>query len=513
MSRNLRHNPVARAASTRPNPSAARRSAPLDPVVCRRAHAARDPRFDGVFFIGITSTGIYCRPVCRARLPRQENCRYFESAAAAEQAGFRPCLRCRPELAPGRALVDATGRLAALAAARIAAGGLNGRRVSELASELCVGERQLRRALAREYGVSPIELAQTHRLLLAKRLLTDTALPVTKVAYASGFGSVRRFNAVFAERYRMSPVALRRSSPSAGEPDAPLSLTLAYRPPFDWAALLDYFRGRATPGVEVVDGERYLRTVVLDGHRGQVAVDRPDGTTHALRAEVSLSLVPVLMPLLARLKAAFDLDAEPDAIVAHLAGDDVLGDLVTARPGLRVPGGFDGFEVALRTILGQQVSVRAATTLAGRLAAAFGEPAETGHLGLTRYPVQAERLAEAEPAELIALGLTRARAASAIALAQAVASGELRLEPGGDVAGTVERLKTIPGIGEWTAQYIALRALRWPDAFPHTDLGLRRALGDTTPARLLAAAERWRPWRGYAAQYLWTGPNGKGEER
>jgi AraC family transcriptional regulator, regulatory protein of adaptative response / DNA-3-methyladenine glycosylase II len=475
----------------------------LDQESCYRALSARDPRFDGLFFVGVTSTGIYCRPVCPARLPRRDRCHFYGSQAAAEQAGFRPCLRCRPELAPGRASVDSASRLAGAAAARIAAGALNQAGVEDLARELFVGARQLRRALRREYGVGPAELAQTNRLLLAKRLLGETELSMTEVAFASGFSSVRRFNGLFRERYGLAPGELRRS-PGGGALHATLSLTLPFRPPLDWEALLTFLAGRATPGVEVVEGGRYRRTLVLGGHRGHLAVGPDEGAKHALRVEVSHSLAPVLMPLLSRLRTLFDLDAEPDRIAGCLERDPVLGPRVRRHPGLRVPGAVDGFELAVRAVLGQQVSVQAATTLAGRLAHAFGEPAETGHPGLTRYPVAAERLAAAEPEQLLDLGVTRARAHCIIGLAAAAAAGELRLEPGADVDGTIETLQALPGIGPWTAQYIAMRALHWPDAFPHTDLMLKRAFGTSSAAELLQAAEAWRPWRAYAALHLWN---------
>lgn len=478
----------------------------LDAETCYRALRAHDPRFDGIFFIGVTTTGIYCRPVCRARRPRSERCRYFSTAAAAEAQGFRPCLRCRPELAPGRAMTDATSRLAAAAAARIAGGGLNGRSVPQLAAELYVGERQLRRALRREYGVSPVALAQTHRLLMAKRLLTDSSLPMTTVASASGFSSVSRFNTLFRERYRLSPTALRRVRTTTPANDGRMTLTLAYRPPLAWHALLAFLAARATPGVELIENGRYVRTVSLGAHRGHVSVGPAGERRPELRVEVSLSLVPVLMPLLSGLKNLFDLDAEPVAIEGHLAADPLLGPLVRQHAGLRVPGGVSGFELAVRAVLGQQVSVRAASTLAGRIAAAFGEPTSSPLPGLTRYPATAERLADAHPERLAALGVTRARAVSIAALARAVADGEVRLDPGVEVDDAIERLQALPGIGAWTAQYIAMRALHWPDAFPHSDLGLRKALGGISHARVLAAAEPWRPWRAYAAMHLWHRP-------
>lgn len=487
----------------------------LDPESCYRALTACDPRFDGVFFVGVTTTGIYCRPVCTARRPDRANCRYFATASAAEAEGFRPCLRCRPELAPGPARVDASNRIAEAAAARIAAGALNEGSVPHLASDLCVGERHLRRVIRGELGASPVQLAQTHRLLLAKRLLTDTSLPVTRVAFASGFSSVSRFNTLFRQRYRMNPMTLRRSRAAEPAGDGTLALTLAYRPPFAWDHLLAFLAARAIPGVEAIGDDRYFRTIVLREHRGSVSVSLNGGAAAAengsarsgraneLRVSISLSLAPVLMPLLAGLKQLFDLDAAPEYIVAHLADDSRIAPLVRRLPGLRVPGAVDGFELALRAILGQQISVAAATTLAGRIAAAFGEPAETGHPELTRYPVAPERLAEARPTELMDLGVIGARAGAIVELARVFAHGDLILAPGTDVKQTLDRLRSVRGIGPWTAQYIAMRALHWPDAFPHTDLALRKALGGASAAEVRRTAERWKPWRAYAAMHLW----------
>lgn len=517
----------------------------LDDAQLYRALIARDTRFDGVFFVGVTSTRVYCRPVCSAPKPRPEHCRYYVSAAAAERRGFRPCLRCRPELAPGTALashgtaasIDAVRWLAHAAAARIAAGALDRGGVDVLAAELGVTARHLRRAVERELGATPVELAQTRRLLTAKQLLCDTDLPVTQVALASGFQSVRRFNTLFRERYRLAPSALRRrarlrqdsgivmaETAPAGET---ISLSLAYRPPLDWRAMLDYLAARATPGVEAVapDG-RYWRTVQLHGHRGYIALGPAAATRAArharvgrapdVRLELSVTLLPVLVPLIARLRSLLDLDADPVAIAAHLSGDPALGVLVAQRPGLRVPGAVDGFELALRTVLGQQVSVRGATTLAGRLARLVAEPllatppvrVGAPPIPLTHLPVTAARLADASPALVAEIGLPRTRAACIVALARAVAAGELPAlsgdVPGGDPATHMQRLMEVPGIGPWTATYIAMRALRWPDAFPEGDLALRKAMGGLSPARLRAVAERWRPWRAYAAQHLWA---------
>ena len=479
---------------------------------CIRALDARDPRFDGVFFVGVASTGIYCRPVCPARPPRRDRCRFFANAAAAERKGFRPCLRCRPELAPGNASVDATARVANAATARIAEGALNGRSVDELAAEFAITGRQLRRVIEQQTGVSPIELAQTHRLLLAKRLLTDTALPMTQVAFASGFQSVRRFDALFQERYRLAPGTMRRRAAGKTPGDTEtMSLTLGYRAPLAWDALLQFFAGRATPGVEYVDGNVYGRTVGIDSVNGWVRVQPAEharksvqkiSDRRSLKVEIPTSLTPVLMPLLARLRALFDLDVDPIVIEDALAASG-LEKLVRARPGLRVPGAMDGFDLALRAVLGQQVSVKGATTLAGRFAEKFGDRIETPDPRLRFGAPVARRVAEASIAELRLLGVTGARATSIHALASAVAGGALRIEPGVDVARVVAQLVALPGIGDWTAQYVAMRALRWPDAFPASDLWLRRAVGGLTAARLEKESAGWQPWRAYAAMHLW----------
>jgi AraC family transcriptional regulator of adaptative response / DNA-3-methyladenine glycosylase II len=474
----------------------------LDAESCYRALAARDPRFDGVFFVGVTTTRIYCRPVCPASTPGRERCRFFPSAAAAEQAGFRPCLRCRPELAPGHAPVDAARHLAYAVAARIEAGALDdGGSLETLAAEFGRSSRQLRRAVRQELGVSPVELAQTHRLLLAKQLLTETRLPVIQVALASGFASVRRFNALFRSHYRLTPSRLRRArGPTSGE--GSVRLRLSYRPPLAWPEMLRYLAGRSLAGVECVCGPCYLRTAALGKHRGWVRVEPVEGR-NALAVELSLSLVPVLPGLLARLRNLFDLNARPDVIVRHLGGDARIGPAIRRCPGLRVPGAFHGFELAVRAVLGQQVSVRAATTVAGRMAAAFGQPIETPFPGLNRLSPTPERLAAVDIAELAALGIPGKRAETVRTLARAAAAGQLPLEPGPAPGDTLGRLLQLPGVGEWTAQYIVMRAARWPDAFPHGDLGLRNGMGEMSSGQLLRTAEAWRPWRAYAAMHVW----------
>jgi len=478
-------------------------SSSLDPDVCSRAVGARDPRFDGLFFVAITSTGVYCRPVCPSRTASDQNRRFFTTAAGAELAGYRPCLRCRPELAPGQAVIDAVPRLAQVAVRRIAAGALNGRGVPELARDLGVSARHLRRALEREVGVSPVELAQTQRLLLAKHLLADTALPVTRIAYASGFQSLRRFNTVFQERYRLSPTAIRRrirSTEGTQEPPSteglggsPVSLTLAYREPMAWDVLLDALRHDALPGVESVSDSRYARAMRLGQCTGVVTAEPVTGKGQ-LRVTLSPSLLPVLMEVLARLRQVFDLDAEPDVVDECLARTD-LAPLVARHRGIRLPGAVDGFDAVLRLVLEGSGAMR-------RVVHHLGEPIDSGVPALDRLAPSADRVVDAGGPRLQALGMSRRRSEILSALARAVADGALRLEPGREVAPTRDALRSIPGVGEPLAAAILLRALHWPDAFAAGDRVLQRAAGAGSPRELLARAEQWRPWRGYAVQHL-----------
>ena len=471
----------------------------LDADQCYRALSAHDSRFDGRFFVGVATTGVYCRPVCTARTPLRGNCRFFPSAAAAEAQGFRPCLRCRPELAPGHATIDASRRLAQAAAGLIDDGRLGYEaRLPELAAALGVTDRHLRRIFRDEFGVAPVEYAQTQRLLLAKRLLTDTALPVIEVALASGFASLRRFNHLFRTRYRMTPGDLRRSAPAM--PRDTLAFDLAYRPPYDWESMRDFLARRAIAGVEAVEGRRYLRSVRVerDGKeaRGWISI-APSAKPRALRVTASASLARAVPAVLARVKQLLDLSCHPDEVCV------TLGRLASANPGLRLPGAFDGFEVAVRAILGQQVTVRAASSIAGRFAAAFGEPVETPHAALTTLFPSAARVAALDPARIAATGIIASRARAIAMLAREVAEVGLVLDPGAEVDATLERLQRIPGIGPWTAQYIAMRALAWPDAFPHPDVAVLKAMKEKNPRRALAHADRWRPWRSYAVLHLW----------
>lgn len=483
----------------------------LDADACYRAVAAHDARFDGAFFIGVTSTGIYCRPVCRVKTPRRENCRFFAHASQAEGAGFRPCLRCRPELAPQTLAWSAQDASALLAqhAARLLdspdAWGDEVPSVAGLAARLGVSDRHLRRVFEAELGVSPMDWLQTRRLLAATQLLADTRLPVAQVALAAGFASLRRFNAAFAAQYRMSPTALRRDG-SEAKPGDGIAVTLGFRPPYDVREMLQFLQQRGIAGVEQIDQSTHTvaRTLRLDDDtRGWIAC-RFEPEQHRVQVRVAESLAPQLPRVIARVRAWLDLDADPAAIHAVLGAD------FPALAGLRVPGTLDGFELAVRAVLGQQVTVAAARTLTTRLVERFGTPLATPIDGLTRLFPSPAALAAASGDELGQLGLVRQRQAAIHALAQAVPSGHISLHAGADVQTTMDSLKALPGIGAWTADYIALRALRWPDAFPSGDMALQKALapeGQRLTARAAESrAERWRPWRAYAVIRAWHSP-------
>ncbi len=464
---------------------------------------ARDARFDGRLYYGVTSTGIYCRPVCRVRTPARHRCRFFASAALAEVAGFRPCLKCRPEIAPGLAAMDSPQALAVAAARAIehavAAGSDSG--VARIAARLGVSDRHLRRIFQAVHGVAPRDYLATQRLLLAKRLLTDTAAPITQVAFASGFASLRRFNAAFAQRYRMPPSRLRREGAAAATAAAGPVLRLAWRPPYDVEALLAFLARRQVTGLEQREGLEWRRTLGL-WHGGQHCVGwlamRFEPARHEVHLQVAPALAPALGAVIERVRHGLDLDADPTAI------DPLLARLpLPARAGLRVPAAFDGFEGAVRAVLAQQVSVAAARTLTQRLVVRLGTPLATPYAGLTQAFVTAPALAAAEPAVLRGLGIVAQRAGALRALAAAVEAGRLDLDRAAPLEPTLAVLRSLPGIGEWTAQVIAMRVLGWPDAWPVGDVGLTKALRSCAGAPLDPLALAWRPWRAYAAMRLW----------
>jgi len=479
----------------------------LDNASCYRALCAKDSRFDGEFFVGVSTTGIYCRPVCRVKTPRASSCTFYPNASAAEAAGFRPCLRCRPELAP-YALQQ---NLAYAIWQRIASGALNaGSSMQDLAHTVGLSARQLQRLMQSHFGVSPIELAQTARLLFAKKLLQETNLTMTELAYSAGFGSVRRFNALFLSRYGMAPGALRRNEKVVVNSDV-ITLRLAYRAPFAWDTMLDYLSGRIIAGVEAIAKNEYVRSVNIE--HGNQRLQGWLKVSHLIKeqqieVQVSNQLSPVLMQLLARLRQQFDLDANPTVVEFHLTADPLLASQITRTPGLRVPGTFDRFELAIRAVLGQQISVAAATTLATRLVQQFGTPVATPFENITHHFPEPAQLAKISLERIINIGLPEKRAATILALAQFAAGGGLEITPGFSLEQTVTQLKSVPGIGEWTAQYIALRALRFPDAFPAGDLGLQKGAAENgekkiSEVQLLNRAKTWAPWRGYAALLLW----------
>jgi AraC family transcriptional regulator, regulatory protein of adaptative response / DNA-3-methyladenine glycosylase II len=474
----------------------------LDPAICRQAVLARDARFDGRFFTAVTSTGIYCRPICPARPPKPENCRFYPSAAAAQAAGFRPCLRCRPETAPGLGAWRGASNTVSRAMALIDLGALDANGVDALATRLGVGERHLRRLFLKHLGASPVAVAQTRRVLVAKQLIHETQLSMSQIALASGFGSVRRFNETLRALFGRPPSELRRARTPAGVDQAAVTLSLGYRPPYDWPAMLAFLAARAIPGVESTEAGVYRRTITLDGVAGDIAVSHePD--RHRLRATIRFGRLAALPTIIARLRRLFDLEADPEAIGGALARDGHLARLVTARPGLRVPGAWDGFELAVRAIVGQQITVAGATRLVGNLAETFGEAYDVGDHGLTRIFPDPGVIANAAIG-----GMPGARASAIRSIALAAASDPAIFERGADLAASVAKLRAMPGVGEWTAQYIAMRAMREPDAFPTADVGLMRAMdlgaGRPNADALGQRARAWRPWRAYAALHLWT---------
>ncbi len=474
------------------------------------AFKTKDVRFDGRFFVGISSTGIYCRPVCRAKLPKAENCSFYFTAAEAEKAGYRPCLLCRPELAPGSEVADFATNFVYRAARMLEKNCGSGQSLEEIAGQLGCTGRHLRRVFTAEYNVSPVQYQQTCRLLLAKNLLTDTDLSILDVAMAAGFGSLRRFNDLFKKQYKLSPTALRRQTTEGKKYNDGITLALGYRPPYPWEEILNFLGGRAIAGIEIIKDGRYMRTVDLINAEGRHVYgwirvgNRPE--KNVLTVTLSETLLPVLSQVLARIRYLFDLYCDPYAVY------ETLQVMNSIRPGLcvlgtRVPGCFSSFEMAVRAVLGQQITVKAASTLAARITRSYGTPVQTGIEGLTHiFPLPEDilNLGEAITDCLGVLGVTSARSNTIYELARKLVQGEIDLDLPARPEEEIKKLMAVKGIGSWTAHYIAMRSMKWPDAFLETDVGIKKALYPYTAKELLKLSQAWRPWRSYAAINLWN---------
>jgi AraC family transcriptional regulator, regulatory protein of adaptative response / DNA-3-methyladenine glycosylase II len=467
--------------------------------VCSRARLSRDPRFDGKFFIGVRGSGVYCRSICPAPTAKEKNCTYFPTAAAASEAGYRPCLRCRPECSPGTKAWAGTSNTVSRALLLIGESGLESGGVEGLAERLGVGTRHLRRLFLKHLGATPSSVAQTRRLHFAKKLIDDTRLPMGEVALASGFGCVRRFNAAIRGTYRRTPTQIRKlARPEHGAAKNHYSFDLRFRPPYDWAGILDFLRRRAIPSVEHVENGAYRRTIEWNGRHGYFEV-RADGK-HSLALTIEFEDSSALFHIVERIRGMFDVNADPAKIARALRTDPLLAPLVKATPGVRVPGAWDGFELGVRAIVGQQISVQGASTITGRIAEKFGR-AYAPAAGLTRVFPSAAVLANAN---LAGVGLTTSRAATIREFARRVRDGAITFHGVIDVTEFAKELTEIPGVGAWTAQYVAMRALGDPDAFPSGDVALLRASRLTNHRALNLRAEQWRPWRAYATLYLWS---------
>lgn len=466
----------------------------LDRRSCDRARKSRDARFDGKFFIAVTSTRIYCRPICPARSPKDENIRYYPTAAAAQAAGFRPCLRCRPEASPGTPAWHGTSGVVSRGLRLITDGALDREGVDALADRLGVTARHLRRLFLQHLGATPIEVALTRRVHFAKKLIDETHLPIAQIAFASGFGSLRRFNGEIRRVYSRTPTQLRRLARKRPSDRAGYQFRISYRPPYDWKSVIGFLSARATPGVERVDADRYQRTISIAGNHGTIAVS-PAADGPALILDVDVSDSRSLLLIVERVRRMFDVAADPAVIAEQLSGDALLKRSLAAHPGIRTPGAWDPFELTVRAILGQQISVAAATTIAGRVAARWGTPVD-GANGLTHLFPTASQLMRAPLEEA---GIISTRAATLRAVAKAVCDGTLVF----DDDSTATQLLAIPGIGDWTMQYVLMRALNEPDAFLCGDLVLKRIAGGCTSRELERRSEPWRPWRAYAVMLLW----------
>jgi AraC family transcriptional regulator of adaptative response / DNA-3-methyladenine glycosylase II len=474
----------------------------LDWQICSRARLSRDPRFDGKFFIAVLGSRVYCRSICPAPTAKEKNCRYYPTAAAAAEAGFRPCLRCRPECSPGTPAWMGTSNTVSRALRLIGETGLDDDGMEGLAERLGVGSRHLRRLFVRHLGAAPSAVARTRRLHFAKKLIDETQLPFGQIALASGFGCVRRFNAAIRKTYKRTPTQIRRLVRQTATPlENQYVFHLRFRPPYHWPTMLSFLAARATPGVEAVESGRYARSISVHGVAGCFEVSF-DEEHNSLRVRIQFGEPGSLFFIVERIRAMFDLNADLSDIALVFENDAVLSELVERAPGIRLPGCWNGFELAIRAILGQQITVRGATTLAGRIVEKFGSPFAGGG-SVTRLFPGPEVLAEAD---LNGVGLTRSRAQTIRALARAVCDGRVRFEGVIDLDRFLEQLTEIPGIGQWTAQYVAMRALGEPDAFPVGDVALLSALQLSNSKELERRAEAWRPWRAYAAMYLWNIP-------
>lgn len=480
----------------------------LDRQVCERARVSRDARFDGKFFIAVKGSRVYCRSICPAPTAKEKNCRYYATAAAAEEAGYRPCLRCRPEASPGTPAWMGTSNTVSRALRLIEESGLEDGGVETLSDRLGIGSRHLRRLFLKHLGATPSAVARVRRLHFVKKLIDETRLPMSHIALAAGFGSVRRFNAAVRKTYHRTPTQIRKLARQKNTlPENEYMFRLGFRPPYDWEGMLIFLLPRAIPGVESVDAHSgiYRRTIFLNGKAGHFEVSMRQGGL-ALSARIQFGDSRALFLITERVRRMFDLNADWQRITARLKTDAALESRMEAKPGLRVPGSWDGFELAVRAILGQQVTVKGASTLAGRLVRKFGKAYE-GAEGLTHLFPRPEVLADAKPAEI---GLPAARAETIRALAQAVCERRISFEGIVELEDFLTKLCEIPGIGKWTAQYVAMRALGEPDAFPAGDLGLAHALGLKSAREMEERSRVWKPWRAYAAMYLWS-VAGRGE--
>ncbi len=478
-----------------------------------RALQTKDRRFDGKFFTGVVTTGIFCRPVCPAVTPKRDNCRFFTSAAEAMREGYRPCLRCRPEAAPGSPAWNGVATTVTRALRLINDGALNDGSVEQLAERLGVTARHLRRLFDDYLGLSPLTVAQSQRLLFAKKLITETDIALNELAFSAGFGSVRRFNDAIRKLYGQTPSQLRRNrgqkKVSAG---SGIELKLSFRPPYDWPQILGFLQYRAIPGVEDINRNTYRRSVRLGTASGLINVTA-DRKSQQLFVHFDFPDTLYLQQAVGKIRQLFDLDVDPGEVNQLFSRDPILADLVKKRPGLRVPGAWDIFELSVRAILGQQISVAAARTLAGRLVQKFGEPlssnadSQISHL----FPKAEDLLGK----DLSVIGIPKKRAATIEKMAGIFALGNLALDQANSLDELEKRLCRLPGIGPWTAQYIAMRALREPDAFPEGDIALIRALQslgyDCNAKFLQQLANRWRPFRAYAAVHLWAAKSGQND--